>query len=161
MAILEVYAYPDDRLRNPAAEVTEFDESLGQLVDDLFETLYVTNSIGLCAQQTPDQRAVLVIDVSSDKSAPQHFVNPEILSASAPGLVEETCLSVPDYKASVWRKTKLRVRAQNRTGDTFEKDLSGMEAVCLQHEMDHLQGKLFVDRLSWWRRWRFRQKRAA
>lgn len=145
LAILE---YPDPRLRLTAAPVTDFDAGLKRLIDDLFDTLYAAKSIGLSAPQADDQRQVLVMDLSGDGSAPRVYVNPRILSRAKPGFIEERCLSVPGVAASVWRPTEVRVRAQDRHGASFERDLRGMEAVCLQHEMDHFAGMLFIDRLS-------------
>lgn len=145
LAILE---YPDPRLRLISAPVTEFDADLQRLIDDLFDTLYAEKSIGLSAPQADDHRQVLVMDLSGDGSAPRVYINPEILARAKPGFVEERCLSVPGVTASVWRATQVRVRAQDRHGVPFERELNGMEAVCLQHEMDHFAGMLFVDRLS-------------
>ncbi|MDJ0852104.1 MAG: peptide deformylase [Myxococcota bacterium] len=156
MTRLQILEYPDPRLRLPSAPVTEFDDDLGRLIDDLLETLTASKAIGLAAPQANDRRAVLVIDPSGSGSARQVYVNPEILRESTPGLVEESCLSVPGVVGNVIRATEVRVRARNRSGEAFERDLSGMDAVCLQHEMDHLAGRLFVDRLSWFRRWRIR-----
>ncbi len=152
----DILEYPDPRLNLPAKPVTQFDEDLGQLVDDLLETLYATKAVGLSAPQVDDQRAVLVLDLSEDASAPQVYINPEILAKAAWGLVEESCLSVPGIVGNVVRATEIRVRAQDRNGETFERDLTGMNAVCLQHEMDHLAGKLFIERLSIFRRLRIR-----
>ena len=147
MALLEILEHPDPRLRLRAKPVETFDGALDQFVDDLLETLYSTNAIGMSATQVGDQRSVLVIDLSETRTAPQIYINPEILSQSEWGLVEESCLSVPGMVGNVVRATKLRVSARDRTGKSFEEDLTGMHAVCLQHEMDHLEGKLFIDRL--------------
>ncbi|MDJ0868354.1 MAG: peptide deformylase [Myxococcota bacterium] len=156
MALRPILEYPDPRLRLRARPVDRFDAELDGLVEDLIETLYATKGIGLSAPQVDDRRRVLVMDLSGDASAPQVYVNPEIRSKSTPGLVEESCLSVPGVVANVVRATELKVRAQDRTGATFERELVAMEAVCLQHEIDHLDGKLFVDRLSLLRRLRIR-----
>ncbi|MEE4184403.1 MAG: peptide deformylase [Gammaproteobacteria bacterium] len=163
MALLTILEHPDPRLRLHAEPVTRFDADLGQLVDDLLETLYASKAIGLCAQQANDLRQVIVMDLSGEAAAPQVYINPSILAGSRPGMVEESCLSVPGVVASVARNTRIRVRAQDRTGEFFERDLEGMDAVCLQHEMDHLVGTLFVDRLSWLRRQllRWSQNRAS
>ncbi len=152
MALLDILEYPDPRLRVPARSVSAFDASLETLVEDLVDTLRATKGIGLAAPQADDRRAVLVIDLSEGASPPQVYVNPEILASAVPGLVEESCLSVPGVVGNVVRATELRVRAQDLRGDSFERDLSGMNAVCLQHEMDHLAGRLFVDRLPLLRR---------
>ncbi len=156
MAQRPILEYPDPRLRMRADPVTVFDASVAELVDDLLEALYATTAIGLSAPQVDDRRRVLVADLSGDGSAPQVYVNPEILSSAMPGIVEESCLSVPGVVGNVVRSTRVRVRAQDRFGKPFERDLEGMDAVCLQHEMDHLEGKLFVDRLSPIRRLLFR-----
>jgi peptide deformylase len=156
MARLQILEYPDPRLRLHSEPVTDFDEGLSQLVDDLIETLHATKAIGLSAPQADVRREILVTDLSEDGSAPQVYINPEILSRSAPGFVEESCLSVPGIVTNVLRHTQVRVRAQDQSGETFERDLQGMDAVVLQHEMDHLVGKLLVDRLSFFRRWRLR-----
>lgn len=161
MARREILQYPDPRLRLRSRPVTAFDQDLARLVDDLLETLYATKAIGLSAPQVNDRRQVLVIDLSGKASAPQLYVNPEILTKSALGLVEESCASIPDVVGNVIRATQVRVRAQDLSGATFERDLSGMHAVCLQHEMDHLAGKLFVDRLSVFRRLRIRAAASA
>lgn len=156
MALLAILEYPDPRLRLTAQPVVVFDASLARLVDDLCETLRASKGIGLAAPQTGDRRQVLVIDLSGGEAEPEIYINPEILARTAPGLVEESCLSVPGVVGNVVRATQVRVRARDRSGETFERDLEGMPAVCLQHEMDHLVGKLFVDRLPLLRRLRFR-----
>lgn len=161
MARLPILQYPDPRLRQKALPVLEFDGELGQFVDDLFETLHGTTGIGLSAVQAGDLRQVLVMDLSGSASEPREYINPEILSTSAPGIVEESCLSLPGIVGNVIRATQLRVRARDRTGRVFEEDLEGMYAVCLQHEVDHLEGKLFIDRLSWFRRLRIRWSKGA
>jgi len=152
MAQLPILEYPDPRLRRRSAPVTVFDQDLSRLVDDLCETLRATGGIGLAAPQTGDHRQVLVVDLSGGSQAPEIYINPQILSTGVLGLVEESCLSVPGVVGNVVRAIALRVRAQDRTGATFERDLEDMSAVCLQHEMDHLTGKLFVDHLSLLRR---------
>ena len=156
MARLEILEYPDPRLRLRSEPVAIFDENLGDLVDGLVETLHATKAIGLSAPQANVQLQVLVMDLSGNATEPQVYINPKILKRGALGLVEESCLSVPGVVAHVIRATQVRVRAQNRSGASFERDLEGMHAVCLQHEMDHLKGKLLVDRLSLFRRLRVR-----
>ena len=160
MARREVLEYPDPRLRLVSDPVTEFGSELADLVADLFDTMYAGKAIGLSAPQLDVQREVLVIDVSEDASAPQVFINPEILDSARPGFVEESCLSVPGVVANVLRATRIRVRARDCSGETFVRELADMEAVCLQHEMDHLAGKVLVDRLSAFRRWRLRRAAA-
>ncbi|MCR9221946.1 MAG: peptide deformylase [Alphaproteobacteria bacterium] len=144
---------PDPRLRLPSEPVDRFDASLAQLVEDLCDTLYAGSAIGLSAPQIDDRRRVLVMDLSRQRTAPQVFVNPTILSrGAARGLVEESCLSLPGVSAKVMRAVQLRAAARDAAGRPFERDLADMEAVCLQHEMDHLDGVLFTDRLSLLRR---------
>jgi len=161
MARLPILEYPDPRLRLRSEPVHAFDVGLARLVEDLLDTLYSTTGIGLSAPQAGDQRQVLVMDLSGSASAPQVFINPEVLASTVPALVEESCLSVPGVVGNVVRATQVRVRAHDLSGDAFEKDLDGMHAVCLQHEMDHLTGKLFIDHLSLFRRLRVRVGAAA
>ncbi len=145
----------------PSAPVDDFDADLASLVQDLVDTLHGTaTGIGISAPQVGDLRRVLVMDLTNDRNGPEVYVNPEILSRSTPGLVEESCLSIPGVVGNVVRSTELRVRALDRHGAPFERALTGMHAVCLQHELDHLDGKLFIDRLSLLRRIGFRLKRA-
>ncbi len=160
MACLPIIEYPDPRLRQCSEPVAIFDAELGQLVDDLIETLHATKAIGLSAPQANVFSQVLVTDLSGNASDPQVYINPEILAKSVPGLVEESCLSVPGVVGNVVRATQIRIRAQDRAGEIFERNLEGMHAVCVQHEMDHLVGKLFVDRLSLFRRLRLRASAA-
>ncbi len=148
MPQLEILEHPDPRLRLKSAPVAAFDDDLGRLVDDLIETLHAKNGMGLSAPQVNDQRQIMVMDHSEDQSAPEVFINPEILKKSAWGVVQESCLSVPGVVGNVWRATRVEVRAKDRTGKVFEQDLQGMPAVCLLHEVDHLDGKLFIDRFS-------------
>lgn len=148
MAQLPIIEYPDPRLRLRAEPVSVFDVALARLVDDLLETLYATGGIGLSAPQAAHRRQVLVMDLSGNASAPQVYINPEILSSAVPALVEESCLSVPGVVGNLVRATRLRVRARDPAGQVFERDLEDMHAVCLQHELDHLSGRLFIDHLS-------------
>lgn len=152
MAVRSILEYPDSRLSQKAAPVTRFDEVLGRLATDLLETLYDRGGIGLSAPQVGTLERVAVMDLSGTASDPQIFINPTILSRAAIGLVEESCLSVPGVVGNVFRATRVRVSAQDLTGQSFERDLDGMHAVCLQHELDHLEGRLFIDRLWFWRR---------
>lgn len=156
MPRLPILEYPDPRLRMRSEPVDVFDDDVARLVADLFDTLYAHKAIGLSAPQVDDRRRVLVADLSGDESAPQVYINPELLRTARPGIIEESCLSVPGVVGNVVRPTRVRVRAQDQTGAVFERDLDGMDAVCLQHEIDHLDGKLFVDRLSPIRRFLFR-----
>src|ERR1700692_3015443 len=158
MAIRTILEFPDQRLRTRAQRVTQFDAELGQLVDDMFETMYAAPGIGLAATQVDVHKRVIVIDVSKDRDQPLVFINPEILSREGEESSEEGCLSVPDNFADVKRAAKVRVRAQDRNGEVFERDYDDVLAVCVQHEMDHLEGKLFVDYLSDLKRERIRKK---
>ncbi|MBV6416887.1 MAG: Peptide deformylase [Steroidobacteraceae bacterium] len=158
MALLTILEYPDPRLRTRAEPVTVFDEALGRQIDDMFETMYAAPGIGLAATQVDYHRRLIVIDVSEDKAQKHVFVNPEILARSGSAVTEEGCLSVPGIFDEVQRASQVRVRARDRHGIEFEQDLEGILAVCLQHEMDHLEGKLFVDYLSDLKRERIRKK---
>ncbi len=158
MARLQILEYPDPRLRTKAKPVEVFDSALAQMVKDMFETMYAAPGVGLAATQVDFHRRLIVMDVSEGKNEPYVFCNPEILTAEGSGVTEEGCLSVPGIFDEVKRAAKVRARAQDQTGKTFEVDLEGLAAVCLQHEMDHLQGKLFVDYLSDLKRERIRKK---
>ena len=166
MARLEILEYPDPRLRTKAQPVGQFDAALSQLIDDMFETMYAAPGIGLAATQVNVHRRLLVMDISESKSQPLVFINPQILTSDGIEISEEGCLSVPQIFEEVQRAERVRVRAQDRHGKVFEQDLDGLAAVCLQHEMDHLEGKLFVDYLSsriWSpaRRWHDRRLQTA
>src|SRR6186713_183722 len=139
MALLQILEYPDPRLRTKAQPITEFDSALSTFIDNMFETMYAAPGIGLAATQVDFHRRLIVIDVSKDRNEPLVFINPEILSREGVGITEEGCLSVPGIFDDVQRAAKVRVRAQDRTGQVFERDLDDMLAVCLQHEMDHLE----------------------
>lgn len=156
MTIRSILEYPHPRLREQALPVGEFDAGFRLLADDLADTLAAGTGIGLSAPQIDGNLRVLAMDLSEREQAPEIYANPEILSKSAWGLVEESCLSVPGIVGNVWRATKVRARARGRDGELFERTLTGMHAVCLQHEIDHLDGKLFIDRLSIFRRMRLR-----
>jgi peptide deformylase len=158
MALRTILEFPDPRLRTRAKPVTVFDAALGTLIDDLFETMYAAPGIGLPATQVDVHQRVLVIDVSSDRTGQLALVNPEILAREGEEITEEGCLSVPGIFDEVKRAAKVRIRAQDRTGAVFERDYDDILAVCIQHEMDHLEGKLFVDYLSDLKRERIRKK---
>jgi peptide deformylase len=158
MAIRTILEFPDPRLRTRAQPVTVFDAELGQLIDDMFETMYAAPGIGLAATQVDAHKRLIVIDVSEAHNEPVVLINPEILSREGVAETEEGCLSVPGIFDDVKRAAKIRVRAQDRTGAVFERDCEGVLAVCVQHEMDHLEGKLFVDYLSDLKRQRIRKK---
>ena len=158
MAIRTILEFPDQRLRTRAQPVTQFDAELGRLIDDMFETMYAAPGIGLAASQVDVHKRVLVIDISDARNEPLVFINPEILAREGEAETEEGCLSVPGIFDEVTRASKIRVRWQDRTGKAFERDYEDMLAVCIQHEMDHLDGKLFVDYLSDLKRQRIRKK---
>jgi len=158
MALLPILEFPDPRLRTRAEPVTVFDAVLAKLVDDMFETMYAAPGIGLAAPQVDRHVRLLIMDLSRDRSEPLVFANPEILARDEIGVMEEGCLPVPGFYDEVERAQRVRVRAQDRHGQTFEMELTGLHAVCLQHEMDHLEGKLFVDYLSVLKRDRIRRK---
>ena len=158
MARLHILEYPDPRLRTRAKPVEAFDAALAKQVEDMFETMYAAPGIGLAATQVDYHKRLIVMDVSEDKRQPQVFINPEILTAEGVGTGEEGCLSVPGIFDEVKRAATIRARAQDVTGKVFEVGLDGLAAVCLQHEMDHLEGKLFVDYLSDLKRERIRKK---
>ncbi|MFL6604332.1 MAG: peptide deformylase [Steroidobacteraceae bacterium] len=158
MAIRTILEFPDQRLRTRAQPVTQFDAQLGQLIDDMFETMYAAPGIGLAATQVDVHKRLVVIDVSEARNEPLVFINPEILAREGVAETEEGCLSVPGIFDEVKRAEKVRVRFQDRTGAVSERDFSDVLAVCIQHEMDHLEGKLFVDYLSDLKRQRIRKK---
>ncbi len=158
MALLNILHFPDPRLRKVAKPVTEFDDELRQLVNDMFETMYEAPGIGLAATQVDRHIRLLVMDVSEARDRPRCLINPEILAADGEEETDEGCLSVPGFYEKVRRAEHIRVRAQDPHGEVSEFEASGLEAVCIQHEMDHLEGKLFVDYLSNLKRNRIRNK---
>jgi peptide deformylase len=158
MAILEILHYPDPRLRNRALPVDRVDDELRRLLDDMLETMYAAPGIGLAAVQVNVPKRVVAIDISQQGDAPLCLVNPEILELSGNIETEEGCLSVPDIYETVARADHIRARALNRDGQPFEFEADGLLAVCVQHEIDHLDGKLFVDHLSQLKRQRIRKK---
>ena len=158
MSVLTVLHYPDDRLRTIAKPVTEFNEKLSQLVADMIETMYAENGIGLAATQVNIHQRVVVIDLSEERNQPQVFINPEIITKSGDTTYEEGCLSVPQNYANVERAAEVTVKAQDAEGNPFEVNANGLLAICLQHELDHLVGKLFIDYLSPLKRDRIRKK---
>jgi peptide deformylase len=158
MAKLEILEFPDPRLRTVAKAVTEFNPALQRLVQDMTETMYAESGIGLAATQVNVHLQLLVLDVSDSRDQLKVYINPEILDQSGEQNCEEGCLSVPGVYAEVKRAENIRVRAFNVQGKSFEENLNGLHAICLQHEMDHLQGKLFVDYLSPLKRQMVRKK---
>jgi len=158
MALLPILEFPDPRLRTRATPVTEVDASIRKLIDDMFETMYAAPGIGLAATQVNVHKRVLVVDVSQDRSAPLVLINPEIVSREGVEETEEGCLSVPGVYDKVTRAERIKVRTLDRAGKQIEIEADGLLAVCIQHEMDHLEGKLFVDYLSELKRTRIRKK---
>ncbi|MGD8843464.1 MAG: peptide deformylase [Gammaproteobacteria bacterium] len=158
MAILEILHFPDPRLRQRAAEVDEVNDELRRLIDDMFETMYQAPGIGLAATQVNVHKRVVVIDISKEQDDPRVFINPQIVVLDGVEEMEEGCLSVPGVYEKVQRAERIRVRALDREGQAFELDAEGLLAVCIQHEIDHLDGKLFVDYLSQLKRQRIRKK---
>jgi peptide deformylase len=158
MARLPILEYPDPRLRIRAEPVTKVDADIRRFVEDLFETMYAAPGIGLAATQVNVHKRILVLDVSTDRTEPYCLINPEILSSEGTTSAEEGCLSVPEFYDYVERAAKIKVRALGRDGKPFELDAEGLLAVCIQHEMDHLEGKLFVDYLSDLKRERLKKK---
>jgi peptide deformylase len=158
MSILNILHFPDPRLRNKAEPVEVVDDSIRTLVDDMLETMYQAPGIGLAAVQVNVLKRVIVIDISEDKDQPLCLINPEIIESDGKEKMEEGCLSVPGIYENVVRAEHIKVRALDRNGETFEMESDGLLAVCIQHEMDHLEGKLFVDYLSELKRQRIRKK---
>ena len=158
MALLPILEFPDPRLRTKAAPVAEVDASVRKLIDDMFETMYAAPGIGLAATQVNVHKRVLVVDVTEDRSKPLALINPEVISREGVEETEEGCLSVPGIYDKVTRAEKIRVRTLDRNGKQIEIEADGLLAVCIQHEMDHLEGKLFVDYLSELKRTRIRKK---
>ncbi len=148
MTKLVILEYPDPRLRIKAARVAAVDAEIRQLADNLLETMYTSNGIGLAATQVDVHKRLLVADVSEARNEPLVLINPELIGTDGECLIEEGCLSLPGIYAKVKRAMQIRVRALGRDGLPFEKDADGLAAVCIQHEMDHLEGRLFVDYLS-------------
>ena len=148
MTKLVILEYPDPRLRQKAVPVTDVDDALRQLIDDMLETMYAAKGIGLAATQVDVHKRLIVMDVSEGRDQPMVFVNPELLKAEGSGPGEEGCLSVPGIYDKLSRATHICVRALDRHGQSFDLQAEGLLAVCIQHEMDHLEGKLFVDYLS-------------
>ena len=148
MALLPILEYPDPRLKKVAATVTAFTPEIAKLVRDMAETMYAAPGVGLAATQVDVHKRVIVIDISETKDDLLVLVNPELVAAEGEAECEEGCLSVPGYYDKVTRAARVTVRAQDARGETFERTAEGLLAVCIQHEMDHLLGKVFVDYLS-------------
>ena len=159
MALLEILEFPDPRLRTRAKPVVEVTPQLDRLIDDMFETMYEAPGIGLAATQVNVHKRLLVIDISEDRDQPRVFINPEVTVLDEEiGEYDEGCLSVPGFYETVVRPQHVSVTALDRNGDSFTEEVTGLLAICLQHEIDHLDGKLFVDYLSSLKRERIRNK---
>lgn len=158
MAILDVLSFPDERLRTVAKPVEEVNDEIKQLVSDMFETMKDENGIGLAATQVNRHVQVVVMDVSEDQNEPRVFINPEIIRKDGSTISEEGCLSVPGNYAKVERAESIAVKALDQNGESFKLDAEGLLAICIQHELDHLKGKLFIDYLSPLKRQRIRKK---
>ena len=158
MAILDVLSFLDERLRTVAKPVEEVNDEIKQLVSDMFETMKDENGIGLAATQVNRHVQVVVMDVSEDQNEPRVFINPEIIRKDGSTISEEGCLSVPGNYAKVERAESITVKALDQNGESFELDAEGLLAICIQHELDHLKGKLFIDYLSPLKRQRIRKK---
>jgi len=148
MSVLNILHFPDPLLRQKAKPVTTVDAGIRRIVDDMLETMYQAPGIGLAAVQVNILKRIIVIDISENKDQPLCLINPEIIEATGSEKSEEGCLSVPAYFAEIQRADSVTVKALDRKGNAFELDADGLLAVCIQHELDHLQGKLFVDYLS-------------
>lgn len=158
MSILNILHYPDPQLRVRAQPVEEVTDGIRSLVDDLLETMYDAPGIGLAATQVNVHQRILVIDLSEAQNEPRVFINPQLLERRGDEEMQEGCLSVPGYFDTVRRADWVKVQAQDRSGEAFELETEGLLAVCIQHEIDHLDGKLFVDYLSELKRKRVRKK---
>ena len=159
MAILEILEYPDPRLRTIAKPVNDITPEIETLIDDMFETMYDAPGIGLAATQVDQHIQLIVMDISEEKDSPLVFINPELsILEGEPEKMQEGCLSVPGFYEDVTRIEHVLIKAIDRTGKPFELEARGLLAVCIQHEMDHLNGKLFVDYLSTLKRNRIKKK---
>lgn len=158
MAIMEILHFPDPRLREKASTVDHIDAAVLKLIDDMFETMYAAPGVGLAATQIGVHKRIAVLDVSEEKNEPCVLINPEMLSMDGEVKLQEGCLSVPGHYDTVTRAERCRVRAMDRDGKLFELDGEELLAQCLQHELDHLDGKLYIDQLSELKRGRIRRK---
>ncbi|ACQ91783.1 peptide deformylase [Tolumonas auensis DSM 9187] len=158
MATLDVLRFPDERLRKIATPIEKITSDLEHIIEDMFETMYLEEGIGLAATQVNIHKRLVVVDTSENRDQPMVFINPELIEKRGETGIEEGCLSVPECRAFVPRAEWIKVRALDRHGEPFEIEADGLLAICLQHEMDHLVGKLFVDYLSPLKRQRIRQK---
>lgn len=158
MSVLQILHFPDDRLRKIAHPVKKVDDHIRQIVDDMFETMYEADGIGLAATQVNIHQQIIVIDVSKERNEPIVFINPELLKKNGETVIEEGCLSIPSHKAFIPRAKEVTVQALDREGMPFTLSDDDLLAICIQHEMDHLVGKLFIDYLSPFKRERIQKK---
>ena len=158
MALLDILHFPDERLRTEAAPVTLVDEGIRTLIGDMFETMYHAPGIGLAATQINVHKQIMVIDITENRDQPLCFINPVLINTNGEEEMEEGCLSVPGVFEKVKRAERITVQALNQNGESFELEADGLLAVCIQHEMDHLKGLLFVDYLSKLKKQRIRKK---
>ena len=158
MALRTVLIFPDSRLRNVAEEITVFDHELKQLAADMAETMYAENGIGLAGIQINVTQRIITVDISEERTELLTLINPEVIASQGEQICQEGCLSVPEVYADVTRSEKITVRAQDIAGKEFSIEADGLLAVCIQHEIDHLDGKVFVDYLSTAKRQRIQKK---
>ncbi len=158
LSILTILEFPDERLRKKAVVVKAVDDKIKKLVDDMLETMYQSHGVGLAATQVDVHQRIIVIDVSDEKDDPLFLINPEIIEKDGVKEAEEGCLSVPGFFEKVSRAEHIKVRALNREGKSFEFEARDLLAICVQHEIDHLNGKLFVDYISSLKRQRIKKK---
>ena len=158
MSILQVITFPDDRLRTVAKPVKKVTPEIQKIVDDMLETMYEEEGVGLAATQTNIHLRIVVMDISEDRSQPMVLINPTIMKKVGEEITEEGCLSVPGARAFVPRASEITVSALDRDGNSYQFEATGLLAICVQHELDHLEGKLFVDYLSPLKRQRIKQK---
>lgn len=158
MSVLNILHYPDERLRTVAKPVEKVDAKIQQIVDDMFDTMYDEEGIGLASTQVNIHQRIIVIDVSESHDERHVLINPELLEKDGETGIDEGCLSIPEQRGFVPRAERVKIRALDREGKSFELEADGLLAICIQHEMDHLVGKLFVDYLSPLKRQRIRQK---
>lgn len=158
LSILTILEFPDERLRKKAVDVKTVDRNIKKLVDDMLETMYSAKGIGLAATQVNVHQRIVVIDISEDKNTPLCLINPEIIEKEGTEESEEGCLSVPGFFEKVKRAEKIKVKALDKEGNSFEFEADDLLAVCIQHELDHLEGKLFVDYISSLKRERIKKK---
>lgn len=158
MSVLTILEFPDERLRKKAAPVQKVDSGIKKLVDDMLETMYEAKGVGLAATQVNVHQRIVVIDVSEEKDKPLCLINPEIINKEGQEESEEGCLSVPGFFEKIKRAERIKVKALNKDGKPFELEANELLAVCIQHELDHLEGKLFVDYISSLKRERIKKK---